>query len=88
MTVKLLYFAWVREKIGKAEEIVDLPAGIGTVADLVAWLRERGPEYAAGLRPAGRGARRHRQEARAAGSRDRRRARDRPVPAGHGRLSP
>jgi molybdopterin synthase sulfur carrier subunit len=47
MTVKLLYFAWVREKIGKAEELVDLPAGIATVADLAAWLRERGPEYAA-----------------------------------------
>jgi molybdopterin synthase sulfur carrier subunit len=47
MTVKLLYFAWVREKIGKAEEFADLPAGIATVADLVAWLRERGPEYAA-----------------------------------------
>jgi sulfur-carrier protein len=46
MTVKLLYFAWVREKIGKAEEILDLPAGITTVADLVAWLRNRGPEYA------------------------------------------
>jgi molybdopterin synthase sulfur carrier subunit len=46
MTVKLLYFAWVREKIGKAEEIVDLPAGVGTVADLVGWLKDRGPEYA------------------------------------------
>jgi len=46
MTVKLLYFAWVREKIGKAEEIVDLPAGVATVADLVAWLKEQGPEYA------------------------------------------
>ena len=46
MTVKLLYFAWVREKVGKVEEIVDLPAGIATVADLVAWLKDRGPEYA------------------------------------------
>jgi sulfur-carrier protein len=46
MTVKLLYFAWVREKIGKAEEVLDLPAGIATVADLVAWLGKRGPEYA------------------------------------------
>jgi molybdopterin synthase sulfur carrier subunit len=46
MSVKLLYFAWVREKVGKAEEIVDLPAGVRTVADLVAWLRDRGPEYA------------------------------------------
>jgi molybdopterin synthase sulfur carrier subunit len=46
MTVKLLYFAWVREKIGKAEEVLDLPAGIATVADLVSWLKELGPEYA------------------------------------------
>jgi len=46
MTVKLLYFAWVREKIGKAEEILDLPAGVATVAELVAWLKGRGPEYA------------------------------------------
>ena len=46
MTVKLLYFAWVREKIGKVEEILDLPAGIVTVADLLSWLREQGPEYA------------------------------------------
>ena len=46
MTVKLLYFAWLREKVGKAEEIVDLPAGVVTIADLTAWLRDRGPEYA------------------------------------------
>jgi molybdopterin synthase sulfur carrier subunit len=46
MTVKLLYFAWVREKLGRAEEFVDLPAGVDTVAGLVAWLKERGPEYA------------------------------------------
>jgi molybdopterin synthase sulfur carrier subunit len=46
MSVKILYFAWVREKTGKAQEIVDLPADVGTVADLVAWLTRRGPEYA------------------------------------------
>ncbi len=46
MSVKILYFAWVREKTGKAEEVVDLPAGIETVADLVSWLKQRGPEYA------------------------------------------
>lgn len=45
MKLKLLYFAWVRERTGKAEETVDLPAGIETVADLIAWLRTRGPEY-------------------------------------------
>jgi molybdopterin synthase sulfur carrier subunit len=46
MSVKLLYFAWVREKTGKAEEIVDLPASVQTVANLIAWLKQRGPEYA------------------------------------------
>ena len=46
MPLKILYFAWVREKTGKAEETVDVPAGVGTVAELVAWLKRRGPEYA------------------------------------------
>jgi molybdopterin synthase sulfur carrier subunit len=46
MAVKILYFAWVREKTGKAEEIIDLPGGVGTVAELIAWLKGRGPEYA------------------------------------------
>ena len=45
MSVKILYFAWVREKTGKAQEVLDLPAELRTVADLVAWLRQRGPEY-------------------------------------------
>jgi sulfur-carrier protein len=45
-SVKILYFAWVREKTGKAEEVVDLPAEVSTVAELVAWLKRRGPEYA------------------------------------------
>lgn len=43
--MKLIYFAWVRERIGKAEETVDLPAGLETVSDLLNWLRERGEEY-------------------------------------------
>ena len=46
MTVEVLYFAWVREKIGKPGEALDLPADVATVADLVRWLTARGPEYA------------------------------------------
>jgi molybdopterin synthase sulfur carrier subunit len=46
MSVKLVYFAWVRERIGKGEEIIDPPAGVATVADLMAWLSSRGDEYA------------------------------------------
>jgi molybdopterin synthase sulfur carrier subunit len=44
--VRILYFAWVRERIGKAEERVKLPASARTVADLIAWLSSRGEEYA------------------------------------------
>ncbi|RUV01048.1 MAG: molybdopterin converting factor subunit 1 [Mesorhizobium sp.] len=45
MSTKLIYFAWVRERIGKQEEDVELPAGIETVADLLRWLKSRGEEY-------------------------------------------
>lgn len=45
--VQLLYFAWVREKIGRANETRALPASISTIADLVAWLKTQGPEYEA-----------------------------------------
>ncbi len=44
--MKVLYFAWVRERVGKEEETVDPPADVRTVADLVAWLSGRGEEYA------------------------------------------
>ena len=44
--MKVLYFAWLRERVGKAEEEVEPPAGISTVADLVTWLSARGDEYA------------------------------------------
>ena len=46
MPVEIRYFAWVREKVGRASETVELPADVGTVADLVRWLQARGPEYA------------------------------------------
>ena len=45
MTVRLLYFAWVREKLGRAEETVTLPLELATVADVMVWLGRRGPEY-------------------------------------------
>ncbi len=43
--LKILYFAWVREKTGRASEEVDVPVGTATVADLVTWLKTRGPEF-------------------------------------------
>ena len=44
--MKICYFAWVRERIGKPEEDVDVPASVTTVAELVKWLSARGEEYA------------------------------------------
>jgi sulfur-carrier protein len=44
--VKLLYFAWVRQKIGLSEEVVEAPREANTVGALVAWLCSRGAGYA------------------------------------------
>jgi len=44
--MKLRYFAWVRERIGKPEEDIEVPAGVTTVAELIGWLSARGEEYA------------------------------------------
>jgi molybdopterin synthase sulfur carrier subunit len=48
--VRLLYFAWLRAKIGTAEEEMALPQGIGDVAALLAWLKTRGGGYAEALK--------------------------------------
>ena len=50
--MKLLYFAWVRQKIGTAEEEVSPPAEVTDVAGLLDWLKVRGPGYAEALKDA------------------------------------
>jgi molybdopterin synthase sulfur carrier subunit len=47
--VKLLYFAWLKQKIGTGEEELALPEGVATVGALVDWLKTRGPGYGAAL---------------------------------------
>ena len=44
--MKAVYFAWVRERIGKAEESIDPPAEVTTIAELIAWLSAKGEQYA------------------------------------------
>ena len=46
---RLIYIAWVRERIGKPSEDVELPKDVRTVGDLLTWLRARGEEYEAAL---------------------------------------
>ena len=45
--MKAVYFAWVRERIGVAEEEITPPASVQTVEQLVDWLAARGEGYAA-----------------------------------------
>ncbi len=44
--MKAVYFAWVRERVGKAEEELDPPAGVATIGELIEWLTSRGEGYA------------------------------------------
>ncbi len=44
--MKILYFAWLRERIGTGEEDISLPPEIATIADLVGFLAARGEHYA------------------------------------------
>ena len=39
--MKILYFAWLRERLNRGEEIVSPPAEVETIADLIGWLRSR-----------------------------------------------
>lgn len=43
----ILYFAWLRERVGRAEEALALPSGVRTVAELVEHLAALGPGHAA-----------------------------------------
>lgn len=47
--MKIVYFSWVRERIGKEVEEVELPPEVTTVRELLIWLKTRGEEYASAL---------------------------------------
>jgi molybdopterin synthase sulfur carrier subunit len=44
--MRVRYFAWVKEKVGVTQEDIEPPAAIATVAELIFWLKARGPEFA------------------------------------------
>ena len=48
--MKVLYFAWLRDRIGTAEETLEPPATVRDVAGLIAWLRQRSPGHAEAFR--------------------------------------
>lgn len=45
--MKILYFAWLRERVGRAEEDCAPPPEVVTVADLARWLAARDDAHAA-----------------------------------------
>lgn len=49
MNITLLYFGRPREMLATTGETAELPAGIATVAELLAWLRARGGNWATEL---------------------------------------
>ncbi len=46
-SLNLRYFAWVREKVGRGEEVRSVPNTVVTVSDLINWLKTQGSEYQA-----------------------------------------
>ena len=49
MKVRILYFASIREKLGRDAEDIDLPPGVATIASLRTHLRTRGGAWADAL---------------------------------------
>jgi sulfur-carrier protein len=44
--MKALYFAWVRERVGKSEEEIAPPSSVATIDDLMTWLSAQDETYA------------------------------------------
>ena len=51
--MRALYFAWVRERIGLAEEEIEPPPDVRTVGQVIDWLKRRGDNYAYAFENAG-----------------------------------
>ena len=47
--IDLVYFAWVRERIGVDGEVLPLPPEVASVGGLLDWLSTRSPGHAAAL---------------------------------------
>jgi molybdopterin converting factor subunit 1 len=48
--MKVLYFAWLRSRVGTAEESLTPPDGVATVGQLLDWLAARSPGHADALK--------------------------------------
>jgi sulfur-carrier protein len=48
--MKVLWFAWLRTRVGSAEETFTPPAEVTDVKSLLAWLKTRSPGHAEALK--------------------------------------
>jgi molybdopterin synthase sulfur carrier subunit len=48
--MRLLYFAWIRQRIGRHEETIAKPPEVTDVGSLIGWLQTRGAGYAEALK--------------------------------------
>lgn len=46
MTVRILYFASLRDALGRSDESMVLPSGVGTIGELQSFLADRGGDWA------------------------------------------
>ena len=84
--MNIRYFAWLRTKVGKAEEEVSPPADVTTVGDLMTWLAADRPGFAEAIGRKGRGARRRQSGLRRTRPPREARRRGRLLPPRHRRL--
>ena len=49
--MRVRYFAWLKQRVGVAEEMVAPPATVVDVAGLMAWLKGRGAPYDTAFEP-------------------------------------
>ncbi|PZQ21422.1 MAG: molybdopterin converting factor subunit 1 [Sphingopyxis macrogoltabida] len=47
MQLRIVYFAWVREAMGVADELADIPRDVASVGSLIGWLAARDERGAA-----------------------------------------
>lgn len=45
MSMRVLYFAWLRERLGKSSEVLTLPPEVETPRAMVGWLCTMGAPY-------------------------------------------
>lgn len=54
MALNIAYFSWIRERMGQADETVELPETVANVDALIAWLAARDAQGALAFAEPGR----------------------------------